>query len=300
MATECVFKRRWRGLLIAALLALVGVLLAGSAPYTVHAQIFDADVEAILWLSPADDPGGNVVEPGELLDLDVRVENVGSGDAFDVQVAVPYERDRFLLVEHDNVQVSEEELTVSFDLVPPGEFEVRSLLLRVRNDVPVPEVLSIAGDTTWEDTRNGGDGITNRVNILIDYVADGNDEDDEAERVVDIDDDVTPPSTCVLAVARDGRGYWVQWGGSDNQSGIHDYDVQVMQLPNGRWRDWQVSTTDTDGWFGPTGNAHFGFRVRATDRRGNEEAWPLQPQLSTTQADIVMDRCPGTERVEPI
>ncbi len=94
--------------------------------------------------------------------------------------------------------------------------------------------------------------------------------------------DTQPPTTAVTAlVARDG-GVVVQWGGSDDISGVAAYDVQVRQLPNGGWRDWVMNSTTNEAWFGPTEGKQFAFRVRARDWASNMEAWPDQADMETT------------------
>lgn len=95
--------------------------------------------------------------------------------------------------------------------------------------------------------------------------------------------DGTPPSSRIVAIKRQENGYLVQWGGSDDLSGIHSYDVQVRQLPNGGWRTWIVRSGDAESWFGPDEGKHFAFRVRARDKADNEEPWPEEAQMSTDE-----------------
>jgi hypothetical protein len=297
---------RWRraALLVVALL-LASLLAVGTSARPAQAQNQPADLDVILWLAPADDRSSNVVEPGDLLLLDVRVENVGSGDAFDFQATVPYDRDRYLLTENPDadLNVNDATFSVNLDLLPPGEFRTLRVPLRIRNDVAVPDLLALTADYEWEDARNGGQGISNAAEIYIDYVDEDDDSnDDEGTRVVIEDDarDTTPPNTCMLGIAREGDGYRVHWGGTDNQSGIRSYDVQVRQLPNGGWQRWRVATQETTGWFGPTAGKSFAFRVRARDMKNNEEAWPLDPQVTTLQAPLDYQRCPNDENFDPV
>jgi hypothetical protein len=297
---------RWRRstLLVAALL-LASLLATGTFAQPAQARNQPADLDVILWLAPADDRSSNVVEPGDLLLLDVRVENIGSGDAYDFSATVPYDRDRYLLTENPDTDLSVGEATfsVNLDLLPPGEFRTIRVPLRIRNDIPVPDLLTLTADYSWDDARRGGEGISNAAEIYIDYVdEDDGDNDDESTRVVIEDDarDTTPPNTCMLGIAREGDGYRVHWGGTDNQSGIRSYDVQVRQLPNGGWQRWQVATQETTAWFGPTAGKSFAFRVRARDMQNNEEAWPLDPQVTTLQAPLDMPRCPNEENFDPI
>jgi hypothetical protein len=298
--------RHWRRstLLVAALL-LASLLAAGTFAQPAQARNQPADLDVILWLAPADDRSSNVVEPGDLLLLDVRVENIGSGDAYDFSATVPYDRDRYLLTENPDTDLSVGEATfsVNLNLLPPGEFRTIRVPLRIRNDIPVPDLLTMTADYSWDDARRGGEGISNAAEIYIDYVdEDDGDNNDDGTRVVIEDDarDTTPPNTCMLGIAREGDGYRVHWGGTDNQSGIRSYDVQVRQLPNGGWQRWQVATQETTAWFGPTAGKSFAFRVRARDMQNNEEAWPLDPQVTTLQAPLDMPRCPNEENFDPI
>jgi hypothetical protein len=74
----------------------------------------------------------------------------------------------------------------------------------------------------------------------------------------------------------------VTWEGRDNQSGVWLYDVQVRDGADGQWEYWQHSVTSTVGHFsGQHGHTYY-FRSRATDRVGNREAWPQEPQAHTT------------------
>jgi hypothetical protein len=105
----------------------------------------------------------------------------------------------------------------------------------------------------------------------------------------------------MLGIQRNGpRSYSITWGGSDSGSGIDSYDIQIMQMPNGLWRDWGTDVEDTSAIFGPIEGAEFGFRVRARDRAGNVEAWPVNPEMTTTQADILLPSCPNPGRSDAV
>jgi hypothetical protein len=99
--------------------------------------------------------------------------------------------------------------------------------------------------------------------------------------------DTTPPDTRIVRIVRERNGYMVEWGGSDDMSGIASYDIQVRQLPRGRWRSWGTDVVRTSAWFGPDEGHHFAFRVRARDNADNEEAWNDNElgDMDTTQAE---------------
>ncbi len=76
--------------------------------------------------------------------------------------------------------------------------------------------------------------------------------------------------------------FTVTWEGRDNESGVWLYDVQVRTGEDGSWVLWKSSTTATSAVFTGTDRSTYYFRVRATDRVGNREAWPTTPQAWTT------------------
>jgi len=96
--------------------------------------------------------------------------------------------------------------------------------------------------------------------------------------------DTTAPQAQITSISRERNGYRVQWIGEDDLSGVASYDVQVRQEPDGLWRTWMRATDRTSNWFGPDEGRHFGFRVRARDHAGNEQAWRDDVWMSTTQA----------------
>ncbi|MCP4537570.1 MAG: hypothetical protein GY832_10520 [Chloroflexi bacterium] len=84
-----------------------------------------------------------------------------------------------------------------------------------------------------------------------------------------------PAMTTTLALT-------VTWEGWDNESGVWLYDIQLRDGASGEWTDWQPSTTVTSSQFtGEHGHTYY-FRSRATDRVGNREAWPDEPQAHVT------------------
>ena len=91
-----------------------------------------------------------------------------------------------------------------------------------------------------------------------------------------------PPTSTVHALPEITYSptFTVTWEGWDNQSGVKFYDVQVRD-GDGEWEYWQHSTTVTSGLFTGQRGHTYSFRVRATDRVGNQEAWPEEPQAYT-------------------
>jgi hypothetical protein len=75
--------------------------------------------------------------------------------------------------------------------------------------------------------------------------------------------------------------FTVTWEGQDNQAGVWYYDVQLRDGADGEWVTWQDSVIATSAQFtGHHGHTYY-FRSRATDRLGNREAWPKEPQVHT-------------------
>jgi hypothetical protein len=95
--------------------------------------------------------------------------------------------------------------------------------------------------------------------------------------------DTTPPNGAITQIARKDKGYTLTLGGTDDLSGIAEYDIQYRQLPKGGWTNWKRAVTDHQVWFGPDEGRHFEFRVRARDWAGNEEQWPETADASTQE-----------------
>jgi len=92
-----------------------------------------------------------------------------------------------------------------------------------------------------------------------------------------IEADTTPPTSAVapLPEAVGSTSFVVSWSGSDGESAVWSYDVQVRDGPAGEWTTWQSWTMSTSATYegGQDGHTYY-FRSRARDRAGNEEAYP--------------------------
>jgi uncharacterized repeat protein (TIGR01451 family) len=67
--------------------------------------------------------------------------------------------------------------------------------------------------------------------------------------------------------------FLLSWSGTDEESGVGSYDVQVREGYEGLWTDFLLKTTEKSAFFtGSHGQTYF-FRVRARDRIGNLESY---------------------------
>jgi len=88
----------------------------------------------------------------------------------------------------------------------------------------------------------------------------------------------TPPTVSAGVEAMYGdapfRDFWVTWwNGSDNQSGIASYDVQVRDGASGVWTDLTLGTTETFTRFVGLEDHTYYFRARALDYAGNQSTY---------------------------
>ncbi len=279
--------------LVIGLLLLALLLSTWAGTTAAQPRDLPTTLTGILWISPLNQPGRNVVEPGERFQLDVRVENVGEGPASNIEVRIPYNRDLYLITSSEDTVLNDDEFGINVEFLPPDDFVTVPIVARVRETMRVPARIYMEGNFSWEDELTGGSGTTNQVELLVDYVDDDDDNDGNKEAVITRRDTV-PPESCFLAIEQRENGYVLAWSGSDNLSGIRSYDVQARKLPDGVWREWMVDTSLNSDWFGPTNGTPFAFRIRATDRQGNNEPWPINAQIKTLQADFTRDRCPGS------
>ena len=79
--------------------------------------------------------------------------------------------------------------------------------------------------------------------------------------------------------------FTMNWSGTDNLSGVNNYDLQVRgqrrqlaDIGGGHHADLVQVT-------GAQANATYDFRVRATDNVGNVQDYPENPQATTTIRD---------------
>lgn len=88
--------------------------------------------------------------------------------------------------------------------------------------------------------------------------------------------DLEPPTSSVLplpAYSRAGR-LTVQWQGRDTgKSGIYAYNLATRR-ETGLWNEWMEWTAETSTVLTLTAGQTLAFRVRASDKAGNVEAWP--------------------------
>lgn len=109
--------------------------------------------------------------------------------------------------------------------------------------------------------------------------------------------DTTPPSSIVNPLGQwQPATFAVTWSGQDNDggSGLRHFDVQ-FRMNGGAWQNWQTATTATSANFTGVNAATYDFRVRATDRAGNVQSFPDNPQATTR-----VDALPPNSVVSPL
>lgn len=87
--------------------------------------------------------------------------------------------------------------------------------------------------------------------------------------------DVTPPTSSVTTpMLADRPTFPVTWSGTDTQSGVRSYGLQVRDGLGGVWTPWLTATTQTTAMFnGELAHTYY-FQSRATDWAGNVQAYP--------------------------
>lgn len=102
--------------------------------------------------------------------------------------------------------------------------------------------------------------------------------------------DATPPIATVTALPQYtySDAFTVRWGGADigangqPGSGIVRYDVEY-RVNGGAWQPFKTNTTDTSGQVTQAApGATYGFRARARDLVGNQQAFSATAQAQTT------------------
>ncbi len=87
----------------------------------------------------------------------------------------------------------------------------------------------------------------------------------------------------------------VRWQGEDRVSGVAHYDVQVRREETGEWKPWMAETSASSGTFSAEDGDSLWFRVRATDKAGNQEAFPA----TGPYAKVLIDLSPPEAGEEP-
>jgi predicted RNase H-like HicB family nuclease len=82
------------------------------------------------------------------------------------------------------------------------------------------------------------------------------------------------------------QSFEVRWKGEDRVSGVAHYDVQVRETEDGEWKTWMSETTAQVAVYTGRDGVDVQFRVRATDRAGNAEAFPQDGPFVGTLVDL--------------
>lgn len=89
--------------------------------------------------------------------------------------------------------------------------------------------------------------------------------------------------------------FTVEWHADDpGDSGVDYYDIQYREAGQ-NWQDWLRHTTQTDSSFLGQEGKTYEFRGRAVDKAHNVEAFPENPQTTTT-----IDTLPPTVTMQPL
>ena len=106
--------------------------------------------------------------------------------------------------------------------------------------------------------------------------------------------DTQPPQASVSALPQFSPvNFTVTWSGTDNLSGVKNYDVQ-FSVNGGPWTNWQVGVQAGSAVFPSTPGIQYGFRARATDNVGN-----VMPYTSVAQASTTTSSQPSTAHIVP-
>ncbi|MCA9980179.1 MAG: N-acetylmuramoyl-L-alanine amidase [Anaerolineales bacterium] len=96
--------------------------------------------------------------------------------------------------------------------------------------------------------------------------------------------DSTPPDSAVDRIDWNAErtGYILNWSGTDTLSGLQDYRIEYRKIGTSSWFVLFDDTTQTSTNVIPTSlNDGYEFRSMATDKAGNTEPAPANPDIST-------------------
>ena len=96
---------------------------------------------------------------------------------------------------------------------------------------------------------------------------------DSARLLLGIDRVVPSAAVQPLAEAVSDSTFLVGWGGSDDRSGVLNYDIQARDGTRGEWTDWLIGTQATSALFSGQNGHTYHFRARALDNAGNLGAY---------------------------
>jgi subtilisin len=86
-------------------------------------------------------------------------------------------------------------------------------------------------------------------------------------------DHTAPQSQMTALPTVSGIPFLLSWSGTDEESGLGSYDVQVREGYEGVWTDFLLNTSQTSVSFTGSHGQTYLFRVRARDRIGNLEPY---------------------------
>ena len=100
--------------------------------------------------------------------------------------------------------------------------------------------------------------------------------------------DTVPPVVNVapLAAFQSSTSFPLSWSGTDGESGISHYDVQLRYGVQ-PWQDWLQNLNQTSVQASAADGAPIAFRVRAADRAGNVSSWEAPNATTSTIVDTV-------------
>lgn len=106
---------------------------------------------------------------------------------------------------------------------------------------------------------------------------------------VEASTDTVAPQASIqsLSSAQTNTSFVVSWSGTDNESGIAYYDVQV-KVGNGSWTNFLMHTTATRATYNGTNGQSYSFRVRAIDVAGNTGSYSSEVQTTVQATGVSM------------